>query len=632
MQDNGHYLTVDSALTRAEELLASEDFASAENMAAHALRSHTAVSPAKEDRISHVRTEARILLAISRCRRRSDYQAGFDLMRDICNLYTSIGRADEAVDILRSEAQVIEKCGDTEIVSSYYALLLQILTELDDRKSLTQIHLKAGNFVFNRGRYPESRVHYEAALELARDNRFDRLEADAHLNIGNVHWACGDYDDALQCYLLAEEHYSRLGEMRARSDVYNNVGAIYLYQGEYALVLEYFLKALGIRQEAGDWKRVAGSLMNIGNVYFHLGHEASAFEYYLQSKNLYEQHDDRPGMAELLVNIGAVYERTNNRELALQAYHKSVELRRDCGLEALLATTLINIAIVYTNSGDYQSAIEHAQLALVKAQENEDLRVQSYAINCLGEAKMKNGERQAAREHLEQALEIRRRLGYRSGEAETLNAIAELEMMEDDPESALATIEEALTSARELNEKPRELELLLKSARCHEQCGQLREALDDHHKANELRAQIERDKNSQLLTNLQVVHQVEDLRRNKDGAHRRVQALEQQIGALETLQHALQVREQDRSESLRVISHDLRKSLTSIGAALRRQPESMETGRAPAAGRENQHVAESIQQAGKVVARLEELLIPSVATGDNDLDESGQIDTKQKKS
>ncbi|BCM89998.1 photosystem I assembly protein Ycf3 [Abditibacteriota bacterium] len=227
---------------------------------------------------------------------------------------------------------------------------------------------------FHRGRYTESKLIIERALQIYRTTANDNRELEAHLlsDMSNLEYRTGNYTKlleygeqalAIRREVLGERHPNTATSL-------SNMGNAYHSLGQSIKALEFYEQALAIRREVLGERHsdTATSLSNMGNAYRGLGQHDKALGFYeqalaIQCKVLGERH---PNTAISLSNMGNAYRGLGQSTKALEFYEQALAIRREVLGERHpnTAISLNNMGNAYRGLGQHGKALEFYEQAL----------------------------------------------------------------------------------------------------------------------------------------------------------------------------------------------------------------------------------------------------------------------------
>jgi signal transduction histidine kinase len=244
------------------------------------------------------------------------------------------------------------------------------------------------------------------ALDLARKEKIEDLEAEALNNIGVTHEAQGNYDEALAYEAQALNLRKKLDDPSKIANTLNSLGIIYDERGDYEKALSHYFDARKIYEELQDESKIAMVLTNIGIVLRAQKEYKNVVSYYRKAMAIYQKLGNKFGLAACHSNLGAVYLSLTNYDSAVYYSLLASEEFEAQNVRQFLPTTLSNTAIAYAKTGQ----TEKAKIYFIKAkklhEEYNNKKELSFTLSQLARLEAKQGNKTGAVAYGEQALSI----------------------------------------------------------------------------------------------------------------------------------------------------------------------------------------------------------------------------------
>ncbi len=388
--------------------------------------------------------------------------------------------------------------------------------------------------LFNLGTSSNALARYRNAItffEQARA-RYQELGNDIHAinatgNIGLAYSKLADYSAALDSYHQALEQAEAIGNQTLIGRLLNSVGSTYLHLNDYALALDYCTRSLHLRESTGD-TNVGPVLTNLANIHLYLDHADIALDYYNKSLQLCIETSNSYGRGLTLVNIAEVYLHRRDYKIALQHQFEALEIFTAACNQEMRARVLSNIGTAYQEQGDLDTALDYQLQAVAIAEQIEQRRTYASALARVGTIYQLTGRIDEAKTTLVAALELATAIKVRSLQI---------------------TIHEVLAQAYEDSGEPeKSLEHLRKVMRMGEE-------------------ELAREQ-KQVLEETNMRFEVEKVRREKELYRLRNVELAGALREVEQLNAHLQEINNEKTELLGIVTHELRNPLTGILASV----------------------------------------------------------------
>jgi signal transduction histidine kinase len=445
---------------------------------------------------------------------------------------------------LRTKAWCVYRLGDYDLAHRTAKQALLALRKTDDVEGESQAYLILGNAAWRLGDYDESLDAFNACIERARQVDNEQLEADATGNIGLVYQNLSDYRAALEYHQRALSIRQKIGDEQGQAALLANIGTVHYIIADYSSAMECYHRSLILAQELGDSRNEAVAESNIGNVYFSLGDYVSALDSYQRSLELFQSIQDQYGEASSLSNIGNIYEKLGDQSAALTHQADALLIFREIGYPLGEINALTAVGMLH-----------------------ERVRKPGQAMECY-----------------EQAVHLARRVGDRFAEADgifhqaclMLDSAASFSSTEIN--TALSLLETALNIAERIDAR----ELIYKShqtlSEAFKKIGDYERALFHHELFYNVREAVFNTESDKRLRSMQIVHQLEQTRRESNLFQKQAEKLKQANDALSDIllemeRHKKHAEEQQsiaeeanrfKSYLLSIAAHDLRNPLSTI--------------------------------------------------------------------
>ncbi len=244
------------------------------------------------------------------------------------------------------------------------------------------------------------------ALDLAKREKSEDLEAEALNNIGVTYEAQGSYDEALAYESQALALRKKLGDSSKIANTLNTLGIIYDERGDYEKALSHYFDARKIYEGLHDESKIAMVMTNIGIVLRAQKEYEQVISYYRQAMAIYQKLGNKFGQAACHSNLGAVYLSLTRYDSAIYYSLLASEEFEAQNVRQFLATTLSNAAIAYAKSEQTEKAKFYFAKAKKLHEEYNNKKELSFTLSQLARLEAKQGNKAEALAYGEQALNI----------------------------------------------------------------------------------------------------------------------------------------------------------------------------------------------------------------------------------
>lgn len=203
--------------------------------------------------------------------------------------------------------------------------------------------------------------------EKAADPNFLAGLAQAQQILGRFLAQVGEYSDAVKALQEALSLFDRAGCSRDVILTHAYLGGVYLCLSNYAQALQHTLEGFELFGTNSDRELEATLLNNLGSIYIQREDFGRALPYLLKSQQLAQEGGCQEVQAGALVLIAELYSRLNNPQAGLDSAQKSLEIYRELGDRGGEAAALISLGLAHQELHDYPQALESYRQAELNA-------------------------------------------------------------------------------------------------------------------------------------------------------------------------------------------------------------------------------------------------------------------------
>ncbi len=195
-------------------------------------------------------------------------EEALDILSEKSSIYNSLGeiklaRSDfdkalsyfkQALEEAKDElerAKALTNIGKVHFIRTDYDEALnalteaeRILTELDEKRLLAEVHIFLGAVLRSRGELGKAKLHYKEALKAAEEVKDIRTMIHALNNLGSILTTTGELAEAETVFNTAIDRARRIGDVRAEVVTLNNLGTLFKEKGELRKSIELHEQAL----------------------------------------------------------------------------------------------------------------------------------------------------------------------------------------------------------------------------------------------------------------------------------------------------------------------------------------------------------------------------------------------------
>jgi signal transduction histidine kinase len=257
-------------------------------------------------------------------------------------------------------------------------------------------------------------------------------------------------DSARRFGLIALDLAKKEKSEDLEAEALNNIGVTFEAQGNYDEALTYESQALVLRKKLGDSSKIANTLNTLGIIYDERGDYEKALNHYFDARKIYEGLQDESKIAMVLTNIGIVLRAQKEYKNVITYYRKAMAIYRKLGNKFGLAASHSNLGAVYLSLTEYDSAIFYSLLA---SEEFEAQKVNQFLPTTLSNAAIaysKSGQVEKAKLYFTKAKKLHEEYNNRKELSFTLSQLACLEAKQGNKAEAIAYGERAINIATDI--------------------------------------------------------------------------------------------------------------------------------------------------------------------------------------
>jgi adenylate cyclase len=275
----------------------------------------------------------------------------------------------EKVGVMHRLGQSLALVGNWQEAEKVYQQVLQLSTELGDRKTLAWCQTSLAELSHKQGLYAEAADWLERArLIFEEDGNMVGLGQVLHYG-GTQAAQQGKFDESRLLYQRSLKIRRELNDQVNISSLLSNLGIISRLKGDRQSARALQEEALAIRRQLGDKSAIAVSLNNLGNLALDQGDYNEAQERLEEAVGLQREVGDRFYIANALNNLANVARDQGRLEVAKSHYKESLEINRELGAKWAVAYLLEDIGGLMARQGQARTALRLVGAAATLRQE-----------------------------------------------------------------------------------------------------------------------------------------------------------------------------------------------------------------------------------------------------------------------
>jgi signal transduction histidine kinase len=243
-------------------------------------------------------------------------------------------------------------------------------------------------------------------LELGRESKFPKYEADAYNDAGVVKYRKGDYNTCKEYYLRSLEIRQKIGDEVGVASSLGKLGALYQKLGDLDKALDCQLKCLSIQEKLNNSVNIAMTLNNIAVIHSNQKQYRKAIGFASKALSINQAKKSNQGILANYNTIGSAYINLELYDSALLYLNSMVELADKVGDKYVKGIALNNIGNTYQHKGDSVTALSYYLKALAVAEEMHNKAATGMYSQNVGDVYMHNHDYAKAETYLLKSYEI----------------------------------------------------------------------------------------------------------------------------------------------------------------------------------------------------------------------------------
>jgi len=215
------------------------------------------------------------------------------------------------------------------------------------------------------------KVDLEEGKNIAEEAESLSLEIDYPLGLANslynlsfYYWNIGKNDTSIMLCKKALTVFDNINSTEGQLKCYNRIAVNYYLIGDYSKAIDFYYKALGLINSSLDKLEIANLYNNIGVLFADLKEYDKALEYSLKALELKNNVKDSYSIGISLCNVGIFSLRSNNYDGALNYLNQSLKHNLKIKNNYVLSETYEGLGNLYDLLGKYDSAYYYHQKGL----------------------------------------------------------------------------------------------------------------------------------------------------------------------------------------------------------------------------------------------------------------------------
>lgn len=297
------------------------------------------------------------------------------------------------------------------------------------------------------------------------------------------------YDQAIPCYISSLECFNPAMDMNETAEALLGLGSSMIIMGSYPEALQYLIRALSAFQNLKNQNGEAAVRIKLGELYLRLGEAEKALPHLETALDLAHHLTDLKLEASVQVYLSQAFAKCSRHQSAVQAGLRGVE--------------------IYQNLGIHRGEVE--------------------ALNTLGEVYFRREELGLALNFFQLSADVAKKFDKRLELARAYRKIGMIHLSMGNYAAAVQALQEALTIADELNAQNDQMVCHQALAQAYKQAENYLQALEEYEKYMSIYQVVYNEDKDRRLKTLEVIHEVENARKDAEIHQLRNVALQKEI-------------------------------------------------------------------------------------------------------
>ncbi len=329
--------------------------------------------------------------------------------------------------------------------------------------------------------HPDSAREYALlALSLSQKTDYKRGMADAYQRIASGYSLRSMGDSSLHFYQKALNLYRELRDVKMEADMLFNIANDYYEQGDYVKAMMKTEESLKKSSEANDEFGIAVSLQLLGNIHHFLGNYEEAQKYLLQGLDIIGKSKNRIRYADGLVYLASNYLARKMHSKALENLYEAIHIYKKAGDSLFLAQAMNNAGYIHYSQKSYDSATYYFNRAVQLSEYTQNNSILLLALNNKGSIAKDRENFREAKFFYKRALKLAKEYKDNLRIAIVQNNLGELLAAQGKLYLALNHYDSSLNIAQTIGSKSTMKESYLQKSNAWSDLGNYQKALENY--------------------------------------------------------------------------------------------------------------------------------------------------------
>lgn len=413
---------------------------------------------------------------------------------------------------------------------------------------------------------PPQVSHLKDSLAIYSNSNNDLGMARSHHQLADWYKKQQNQSNAVAHYVMASTYYEEANQPEKAIKLYHDVSAMFRKKSHYSQALSYAERARDLSERIGDDSLLAVSAFQMGKVYEAIGKHREAEDAYDLALDLFKKYQNTAPLADMYHRMAEIQEELGRTDSSFNLHRRVLEIRDDINDSSGLAESYYHLGQLFAASDDLSKAIEHHKRSAQIFQNVGQYTQAGRAYIEIGELHAKRGYHDRAVDFAEKAMNVAESYNAVDLKVEALklalDSYAELGNL-DRIKMLHGELVELQDSLRELKQQQERLNVTFRN-NTEEKLAQMRE-LKEEREAQQAKLEMQNWFLISAAIALLLLIGILFLLYNRYRYRKRSEkTLFNKNNELEQLNDRLAVLNEEKSELMQTVTHDLKNPLAGI--------------------------------------------------------------------
>lgn len=196
-----------------------------------------------------------------------NYEKARKLYSDVLPLAIELNDRESEMSVYKWLSYIYGAQKHYELAEEYSLKAMDIASELNSDKDLSDLHAYAGGLAEESGDTLKAIDHYAEVLAIERKNDFIETSNAAMIVIARYYYLIDDPGQSLKYYRIALKNFERMNDVRWVSYTHAEMANLYIYKSDYKRAEQHALKGLEIAEQNNFKKEIGDNCLVLTDIY-----------------------------------------------------------------------------------------------------------------------------------------------------------------------------------------------------------------------------------------------------------------------------------------------------------------------------------------------------------------------------